>query len=271
MLSSLDQIDVLVVRSQDRLSRDLGIWTMVSTALRTAGVRVETFTGTIDNWKYAAREFFADMMAVVGKLEKRQTGQRVKQAMGARARLDSCRAARLPTAIASTTSGSCRFRAGRGRAPHLRRLRRRRRTARHRPHAERRGAFGRRPARRGIRAGCPRCWRNRYTPADCATGRWPSTRRSSTTSFGNASRRSAPCGTAERDGRLMEVICSSGAPSGACAALRCSPAACCGVERERYVCSGRIGWTLARVRSHRFGVSASTSPSCGHCSTGTWT
>src|SRR5579871_2601287 len=48
MLDSLESFDVLVLRSQDRLSRDIGIWALASTALRTAGVKVETFTGPLD-------------------------------------------------------------------------------------------------------------------------------------------------------------------------------------------------------------------------------
>ncbi len=84
LLDHLDQIDVVIMRSQDRISRDIGIWAMVSTALRTAGIRVETFTGPID-LESASGEFMANVMAAVGKFEKRRTGERVKQAAGARA------------------------------------------------------------------------------------------------------------------------------------------------------------------------------------------
>jgi site-specific DNA recombinase len=85
MLAALNSIDVVILRSQDRLSRDLAIWAMCSAAFRKAGVRVETFTGTLDLHSPQG-EFFNDLMACVGKLEKRQTGQRVKQALKARSR-----------------------------------------------------------------------------------------------------------------------------------------------------------------------------------------
>jgi site-specific DNA recombinase len=85
MLAGLDEIDVVILRSQDRLSRDLGIWAMCSTAFRKAEVRVETFGGTLD-LHTPQGEFFNDLMACVGKLEKRTIGVRVKQAKGARAR-----------------------------------------------------------------------------------------------------------------------------------------------------------------------------------------
>ncbi len=58
---------------------------MVSTALRASGVRVETFTGPID-LESASGEFMANVMAAVGKFEKRRTGERVKQAAAARVR-----------------------------------------------------------------------------------------------------------------------------------------------------------------------------------------
>lgn len=85
LVNSLDEIDVVIMRAQDRISRDIGIWAMVSTALRAAGVRVETFTGPID-LESASGEFMANVMASVGKFEKRRTGERVRQALGARAK-----------------------------------------------------------------------------------------------------------------------------------------------------------------------------------------
>jgi site-specific DNA recombinase len=85
MLASLDDVDVVILRSQERLSRDLAIWTMCSAAFRKAEVRVETFNGPLD-LQSPQGEFFSDLMAVVGKYEKRQTGQRVTQAMQARFR-----------------------------------------------------------------------------------------------------------------------------------------------------------------------------------------
>lgn len=85
LVNRLPEIDVVVMRAQDRISRDLGIWVAVSTALRAAGVRLETFTGPIE-LESASGEFMADVMASVGKFEKRRTGERVKQAAEARAR-----------------------------------------------------------------------------------------------------------------------------------------------------------------------------------------
>ncbi len=85
LLDHLDEIDVVILRAQDRISRDIGIWAMVSTALRAARVRVETFTGPID-LESASGEFMANVMAAVGKFEKRRTGERVKQAAKARVR-----------------------------------------------------------------------------------------------------------------------------------------------------------------------------------------
>src|SRR5437763_14938867 len=48
MLSELERFDVLVIRSQDRLSRDPVIWHTAAAALQKAAVRLETFHGQID-------------------------------------------------------------------------------------------------------------------------------------------------------------------------------------------------------------------------------
>jgi site-specific DNA recombinase len=85
LLDALDDLDVVILRSQDRISRDIGIWAVTSAALRTAGVKVETFKGPLD-LESPAGEFMANVMASVGKFEKRQTGQRVRQALDARVR-----------------------------------------------------------------------------------------------------------------------------------------------------------------------------------------
>jgi site-specific DNA recombinase len=84
LLDTLDELDVVVLRSQDRISRDIGIWAVTSAALRAARVQLETFSGPID-LESPAGEFMANVMASVGKFEKRQTGQRVRQALSARA------------------------------------------------------------------------------------------------------------------------------------------------------------------------------------------
>jgi site-specific DNA recombinase len=85
LIDRLAGFDVVIMRSQDRISRDIGIWAVTSAALRAAHVRVETFTGTLD-LESPAGEFMANVMASVGKFEKRQTGARVRQALAARAK-----------------------------------------------------------------------------------------------------------------------------------------------------------------------------------------
>lgn len=85
LLSRLDEFDLVIMRQQDRISRDPIIWGTCAAAFQKAKIRVETFTGPIDLDTPQGR-FFADMMAAVGKLEKGQIAQRVKQAMQGRAR-----------------------------------------------------------------------------------------------------------------------------------------------------------------------------------------
>lgn len=85
LLSRLDEFDAVIMRQQDRISRDPVIWGTAASAFQRAGVRVETFSGPIDLDTPQGR-FVADMMAAVGKLEKGQIAQRVSQAIGARAR-----------------------------------------------------------------------------------------------------------------------------------------------------------------------------------------
>lgn len=85
LLTSLTDIDAVIMRQQDRISRDPVIWGTAAAAFQKADVRVLTFTGEIDLDTPQGR-FVADMMAAVGKLEKAQTGQRVRQALSARAR-----------------------------------------------------------------------------------------------------------------------------------------------------------------------------------------
>ncbi len=48
MLGELERFDVLVIRSQDRVTRDPGIWATVTAALALADVQVETFHGPLD-------------------------------------------------------------------------------------------------------------------------------------------------------------------------------------------------------------------------------
>ena len=84
LLARLDDFDIIIMRAQDRISRDPVIWGTVAAAVKRAGVRLETFTGPIDLDTPQGR-FVADMMAAVGKLEKGQIGQRVLQSKEARA------------------------------------------------------------------------------------------------------------------------------------------------------------------------------------------
>jgi len=84
LLSRLPEFDVVIMRQQDRISRDPVIWGTCEAAFRKAEVRVETYTGTIDLDTPQGR-FVADMMAAVGKLEKGQIAQRVRQQKEARA------------------------------------------------------------------------------------------------------------------------------------------------------------------------------------------
>jgi site-specific DNA recombinase len=85
MLNRLDEFELIIMRSQDRISRDPVIWGTAAKGFRAAGVRIDTFSGPIDLGTPQGR-FSASVMAAVGKLEKEQIGQRVQQALGARAR-----------------------------------------------------------------------------------------------------------------------------------------------------------------------------------------
>jgi site-specific DNA recombinase len=85
LLAALDSADLVLMRQQDRISRDPIIWGTCAAAFQKAGVRVETFTGPIDLDTPQGR-FVADMMAAVGKLEKGQIAQRVRQSKDARTR-----------------------------------------------------------------------------------------------------------------------------------------------------------------------------------------
>jgi site-specific DNA recombinase len=86
LLDSLDRVDVVVLRSIERLARDPMILGLATNAMRASGVRLESFvTGPIDI-ETPQGEFTSSLFAAMGKFEKRLTGQRVKQAMKARAR-----------------------------------------------------------------------------------------------------------------------------------------------------------------------------------------
>jgi site-specific DNA recombinase len=80
MLDSLDKFDVLVMRSLDRLSRDLFIYAQVRNALRDAGVHVWDFNGPMEF------DLTTNIRAVIAEEEKAMIGRRVRQARQARAR-----------------------------------------------------------------------------------------------------------------------------------------------------------------------------------------
>lgn len=85
MLDALGDLDVIVMRSLDRLSRDTFLFALATKAIRTAGVSVETFNGPVD-LDTPEGELSSNVLAAIARFEKRQIGVRVKQAMGARAR-----------------------------------------------------------------------------------------------------------------------------------------------------------------------------------------
>src|SRR4051812_25949790 len=64
MLASLDDLDVIVMRSLDRLSRDLLIYAEVRNALRAAGVQVWSFEGPM------AFDLTTNIRAVIAEEEK---------------------------------------------------------------------------------------------------------------------------------------------------------------------------------------------------------
>jgi site-specific DNA recombinase len=81
MLDSLGNLDVIVMRSIDRLSRDLLIYATVRNAIRKAAVTVYDFDGRPIEF-----DLGDDVKAVLGEEEKRAIGRRVKQARQARER-----------------------------------------------------------------------------------------------------------------------------------------------------------------------------------------
>jgi site-specific DNA recombinase len=86
MIDSLDRFDVVVLRDLDRLSRKPMIHELACDAFRRAGVKLVSYlTGPIDI-ETPQGDFTSGLFALIGKYEKRQTGERVKLAMQARIR-----------------------------------------------------------------------------------------------------------------------------------------------------------------------------------------
>jgi DNA invertase Pin-like site-specific DNA recombinase len=86
MLAALPDLDAVVIRSQERISRDTVLWGMVTRAFLGAGTRLHTFTNGPVDLETPQGEFVGNLFAAVGRFEKRLTGQRVKQARAARER-----------------------------------------------------------------------------------------------------------------------------------------------------------------------------------------
>ena len=84
MLDTLDQVDVIVMRSLDRLSRDTFLYALATRAIRAAGVKVHTFTGLVD-LDSPEGELSSNVLAAIHRFEKRQISVRVRQAKQARA------------------------------------------------------------------------------------------------------------------------------------------------------------------------------------------
>lgn len=104
MLAAVDSYDVLIVRSQDRLTRDTGIWSMITTAFREGNVRVETFTGSLE-LESPQGELVGNIFAALGRFEKRLIGQRVKQSKVARAHAGGHPGGRRPFGYEFTPTG----------------------------------------------------------------------------------------------------------------------------------------------------------------------
>lgn len=104
MLATLDECDVIVMRSMDRLSRDMGIYAMATTAIQHAGVRVETFTGPVD-LASPEGELSGNVLAAIARFEKRQIGVRVRQAKAARAKAGGHPGGKRPYGYALVDTG----------------------------------------------------------------------------------------------------------------------------------------------------------------------
>jgi site-specific DNA recombinase len=85
MLSRLDEFDVIILRSLDRLSRDTYLFALATRAIRAAGVQVSDFDRMID-LDTPEGELATNVLAAIHRFEKRQIGVRVKQALDGRAR-----------------------------------------------------------------------------------------------------------------------------------------------------------------------------------------
>jgi site-specific DNA recombinase len=85
MLARLDEIDVVVVWAMDRLTRDVELFAKLVKRLNAANVRVESLTAHVD-LTTPEGEAMAGVAAVFGQFERKRIAERVRTALGARAR-----------------------------------------------------------------------------------------------------------------------------------------------------------------------------------------
>ncbi len=85
LLAALPDIDVLVVWSMDRLTRDLLLFAKVAKALTAANVRIESLTAHV-GLETPEGEAMAGMGAVFGQFERKRIAERVKSNVKARVR-----------------------------------------------------------------------------------------------------------------------------------------------------------------------------------------
>ena len=85
MLARLDELDVIVVWSMDRLTRDLLLFAKLAAGLNAADVKVESLTAHVDLQTPEA-EAMAGVAAVFGQFERKRIGERVSTVLEARAR-----------------------------------------------------------------------------------------------------------------------------------------------------------------------------------------
>ena len=83
MLKRLDDFDVLVVWSMDRLTRDVEFFARLAKTLTAANVRIDSLTTHVD-LTTPEGEAHAHMSAVFGQLERKRIAERVRMALAAR-------------------------------------------------------------------------------------------------------------------------------------------------------------------------------------------
>lgn len=84
LLADLDDLDVVVVWANDRLTRDLALFVSIAAQLTTAKVRLVSLTAHVD-LETPEGEAMANIAAVFGQFERKRTAERVKASKAARA------------------------------------------------------------------------------------------------------------------------------------------------------------------------------------------